>query len=113
MASKRNVWRVALALLWTCGCLAPHGYLVTYSTRPYAMPDHEGCRRRGLKSCKVNLTQIKEPFTQAHLSVLWTDRAVAKAMERVGMTEIRYADLQTFSILNSVYERRRLIFYGE
>jgi hypothetical protein len=29
------------------------------------------------------------------------------------MTEIRYADLQTFSLLNSVYERRRLIFYGE
>ena len=73
----------------------------------------EGCRQRGLKSCKVNLTQIKEPFTQAHLSVLWTDRAVAEAMERVGMTEIRYTDLQTFSILNSVYERRRLIFYGE
>lgn len=29
------------------------------------------------------------------------------------MTEIRYADLQTFSLFNSVYERRRLIFYGE
>ncbi|NLG01139.1 MAG: hypothetical protein GX565_13455, partial [Lentisphaerae bacterium] len=56
---------------------------------------------------------LKEPVTQARLSVIWTDRAVAEAMKKAGMTEIRYADLQTFSLLNSVYERRRLIFYGE
>ncbi len=45
--------------------------------------------------------------------MIWTDRAVSEAMKKAGMTEIRYADLQTFSLLNSVYERRRLIFYGE
>ncbi len=113
MASERSVWLVALALLGTCGCFAPRGYLVTYSTRPYAMPDDEGSSRCGLKSCKVDITQLKEPVTQARLSVIWTDRAVAEAMKKAGMTEIRYADLQTFSLLNSVYERRRLIFYGE
>ena len=45
--------------------------------------------------------------------MLWTDRAVAEAMQRAGMTEIRYADLQTLSVMNSVYERRSLVFYGE
>jgi len=33
MASERGVWLVALALLGTCGCFAPRGYLVTYWLR--------------------------------------------------------------------------------
>jgi len=38
---------------------------------------------------------------------------VADALKRAGMSEVRYADLETLSILNSTYERRRLVFYGE
>lgn len=99
-------------LCCTCGCFAPRGLVVTYSTIPYYLP-HEGPSRKALKSCWVDMTRLKEPVTRANLSVIWTDQAVTEAMAKVGMTELRYADLQTFSVMNSVYERRRLIFYGE
>ncbi|HRR34128.1 MAG TPA: hypothetical protein P5026_08530 [Kiritimatiellia bacterium] len=38
--------------------------------------------------------------------IRWSD-------EKAGMTEIRHAGLQTFSLFSSVCARRRLIFYGE
>jgi hypothetical protein len=38
---------------------------------------------------------------------------VQEAMKKSNMTEVRYADLITFSVLNKTYERRRLVFYGE
>jgi hypothetical protein len=59
------------------------------------------------------VTQIKEPFTRANLSVLWTDRDVSEALRHAGISEIRYADLETLSVLNGIYARRRLIFYGD
>ncbi|MDX9868932.1 MAG: hypothetical protein RBT78_13520 [Kiritimatiellia bacterium] len=103
---------LALLLLGAGGCFTPRGWLFTRATVPYYLP-HEGPRQRAEKFCKVNITRLKEPLTRANLSVMWTDRAVAEAMSEAGMTELRYADLEILSILNSVYERRRLIFYGE
>jgi hypothetical protein len=47
------------------------------------------------------------------VTVVWTNRAVQEAMEKAKMTEVRYADLITFSVLNKTYERKRLVFYGE
>ncbi|HNX33306.1 MAG TPA: hypothetical protein PKM57_01675 [Kiritimatiellia bacterium] len=113
MATDRRFVFLCLLLLCSCGCFAPRGYLFTCTTTPYALPDDARSGRVGKKSCRIGLTQLKEPITQANLSVLWTDRAVAEAMQRAGMTEIRYADLQTLSVMNSVYERRSLVFYGE
>ncbi len=109
-----NVQRVlACALmLGTCGCFAPQGYLFTNTTVPYAVPG-ETSVRVGTKSCHVNITQIKEPFSRLNLSVMWSDRAVAEAMSKAGMTDLHYADVQTLSVMNKVYERRRLVFYGE
>ena len=112
MATELKVGLFCTLLLGACGCFAPRGYLFTHTTVPYALP-YEKAVRAGTKSCRLDITQIKEPFSQASLSVMWTNRAVADAMKRADMTELRYADLQTLSILNSVYERRRLIFYGE
>ena len=99
-------------LLGACGCLTPQGNLFTRTTVPYALP-YENARRVGAKSCRVDITQLREPLTRANLSVMWTNRAVADALKRAGMSEVRYADLETLSILNSTYERRRLVFYGE
>jgi len=103
---------LAAALAACSGCLAPRGILYTYATTPYTLPD-EGAARRGGKRCTVDITQLKEPVSRANLSVLWTNRGVREAAARAGRTELRYADIQTLSLLNGVYARRRLIFYGE
>lgn len=100
-------------LLGACGCFSPKGYLFTRTTVPYTLPYETAGKRVGTKSCRVDTTQITEPFTRTNLSVMWTQRAVAAALKRAGMSEVRYADLETLSILNSSYERRRLVFYGE
>lgn len=112
MAIKLHCVFFSVLILGTCGCFSPRGYIVTHTTVPYIMP-YETVGQVSSKSCRVDITQVKEPFSRANLSVMWTSRAVNEAMQRAGMTELRYADLQTFSVLNSVYERRRLIFYGE
>ncbi len=112
MATELKVGLFCTLLLGACGCFAPRGYLFTHSTVPYTLP-YEKTVRAGTKSCRVDITQIKEPFSRANLSVMWSDRAVAEAMKQAGMAELRYADLQKFSVLNGIYERRRLIFYGE
>lgn len=112
MATEPRIFLLAALLAGTCGCFSPRGYIVTHTTLPYVLP-YETVGRVATKSCHVDITQIKEPFSRANLSVMWTNRAVNEAMKRAGMTELRYADIQTFSVMNSVYERRRLIFYGE
>jgi len=112
MATDSHSVLLVVLLMGTCGCFAPRGYILTHSTVPYCLP-YETTGRMSSKSCRVDITQVKEPFSRANLSVMWTNRAVSDAMKRAGMTELRYADIQTFSVMNSVYERRRLIFYGE
>jgi hypothetical protein len=112
MATDRNVLLLCVLLLGTSGCVAPIGALYTQTTVPYKMP-YETVGRVASKSCSVDITQLREPFSGLDISVIWTDRVVAEAMRNAGMTEFRYVDLQTVSILNGVYERRRLLFYGE
>ena len=101
-----------LAQTLCCGCLAPRGLLVTYSTVPYHLPMEKPAVRAS-KRCWVEMTQLREPLTAARLSVLWGSQAATDAAARADMTELRYADLQTLSLLNGIYIRRRLIFYGE
>lgn len=112
MATELNAGALCALLLTACGCFAPRGFVFTHTTLPYALPD-EAPRRTAAKSCSVKVTQLKEPLSRLNLSVMWSNRAVAEAMQKAGMSEIRYADLQTLSVLNSVYERRLLVFYGE
>jgi hypothetical protein len=112
MATKGNRWFLVSLLLLTTGCLSPTGYIFTHTVEPYDFPDEQR-NHVGTKSCTVDITQIKEPFSSLKITVIWTNRAVQEAMKKANMTEIRYADLITFSILNKTYERRRLVFYGE
>lgn len=112
MATKQTTGCLLLALLNATGCLAPSGYIVTHTTVPYELPA-ASVSRRASKSCFVDITQLKEPFSGASLSVIWTSRAVLDAAARANMTELRYADLQTLSIMNGTYKRQRLVIYGE
>jgi len=102
-----------MALLFIAtGCASPSGYLYTRKVEPYSFPEEER-NHVGTKSCTVDITQIKEPFSRVRVSVVWTNRAVQEAMKKAKMTEVRYADMITLSVLNKTYERRRLVFYGE
>jgi hypothetical protein len=112
MATKATASGLLLTLTLSAGCLEPQGLLFTRKTVPYSLPEQSGTRV-GIKRCHVDTTQLKEPFTRANLSVLWTHRAVAEAVSRAGMTEIRYVDIETLAVLNGMYARRRLIFHGE
>ena len=112
MATKQTAGCLLLALLNATGCLAPSGYIVTYTTLPYELPS-DPFPRRASKSCFVDITQLKEPFSRANFTVIWTSRAVLDAAARANMTELRYADLQTLSVMNGTYKRQRLVLYGE
>ena len=112
MATEATASGLLLALTLCAGCLEPHGLLFTRKTVPYSLPEQSSVQV-GMKSCHVDTTQLKEPFTRANLSVLWTHRAVAEAVRLADMKEIRYADIETLSVLNGLYARRRLILYGD
>jgi hypothetical protein len=103
---------LAVLALSGSGCFSPDGILITRTTAPYELPTDRTVLK-ATKSCSVDITQLREPVTQAHLSVVWTSRVVVDAASRAGISDIRYADLQTFSVLNGVYKRQRLVFYGE
>ena len=112
MATDRTVTRLAVCLLLCAGCASPQGFLYTRTTVPFYLPPGNVVRK-GEKSCRIDITQLKEPLSQANLTVIWTSQAVAEASVKAGLTDLRYADIETFSVLNRVFERRRLIFYGD
>jgi len=112
MAIRLTTGLLSLTLLGTSGCLSPRGYLFTYTTLPYELP-FDSVAHKASKKCVVDITQIKEPFSRASFSVVWTSRAVVEAAARAGMTELRYADIETLSVFNGTYQRQRLVFYGE
>jgi hypothetical protein len=112
MATDFTAVRIALCLLACAGCASPSGLLFTRTTTPYFLPQSSRTAKGG-KSCSIDITQLREPVSGANVSVIWTSKAVAEAAAKAGIAEIRYADIDTLSILNSLYERRRLIFYGD
>lgn len=95
------------------GCSSPQGLLWTHTVTPYDLPASRNATDRGSKHCSIDVTELREPVTRVRLSVAWTDRAVMDATARAGMKNIRYADLETLSVLNGSYKRQRLIFYGD
>ena len=112
MATKLTIGLFFALLLLTTGCFSPTGYVYTRTVAPYSFPEEQR-NQVATKTCSVDITQIKEPFSRLKLTVIWTNRAVQDAMKKANMTEVRYADLITLSVLNKTYERQRVIFYGE
>ncbi|MEI6645061.1 MAG: hypothetical protein WCP12_03375 [bacterium] len=112
MATKLTIGLCFALLLLTTGCFSPTGYVYTRTVAPYSFPEEQR-NQVATKSCTVDITQIKEPVSRFKLTVVWTNRAVQEAMKKAKMSEVRYADLITLSVLNKTYERRRLVFYGE
>lgn len=111
MATELKITFMVLTLL-CCGCLRPRGIVFSNVTVPYYLPFEENAFKAS-KSCRVDITQLKEPFSRAGLSVMWTNKEVKDAMRKADMNQLFYADMRTLSILNGVYQRQRIIFYGE
>ncbi len=94
------------------GCFAPRGLLYTRIREPLMLPPERQGAPVADKQCHVSLTQLKEPVTRINLSVMWSQRVVQEELERAGMSEVYYCDLETLSVLLNSYVRRRIVFYG-
>lgn len=101
---------LVLGLMMTAGC-AGRGILYTQVVRPYTR-DYS-CTPTGVKSCRVNEHTLREPFSGADVSVSVTTRVLVDAAHAAGMTHFYYADLETLSILNGIYERQTVILHGD
>jgi len=101
---------IALLGLTTAGCLG-RGTLYTRTVEPYSEDFHN--TPVGTKTCRVDEHILREPFTRADVSVSFTSRVVSEAAQKAGMTNIYYADLETFSVMKGVYEKRTLILSGD
>ncbi len=112
MANERTLFVVAVLLTFAVGCVETQGLLYTHTVAPYDLPTGTAIPK-ATKTCAVDITQLKEPLTRANISVMWSDHAVMEAFRRAGMTDIRYVDIETLSVLNGTYRRRRLVFHGE
>lgn len=101
---------VPLLSLATAGCVGG-GLLYTRVVRPYSL-DFQGTPA-GNKTCRVNEHILREPFSGASVSVSVTSRIAAEAAHTAGITNLYYADLETLSVLNGLYEKRTLILCGD
>ena len=101
---------VVLLGLAATGCVG-RGMIYTRVVSPYS---NDFCATpTGSKTCRVNEHILREPFTRADVSVSFTSRVVEQAAHSAGMTNLYYADLETFSILKGIYERKTLILCGD
>ncbi|MCD6288356.1 MAG: hypothetical protein J7M12_04500 [Candidatus Hydrogenedentes bacterium] len=105
MATK--LFSVCLLILMATGC-ATQGLLVTDVTRPL-MTDFDKTPV-GNKKCVMDTHLIREPFF--HSSVEWTDNTIEPRIKRAGITELRHADLHTFSLFG-IYRRQSVVVYGD
>jgi len=101
---------VAILTLVFAGCVA-QGRLYTSVVRPYST-DFQGVPV-GSKVCRVGEHRLKEPISGAGVSVTWTSRVIQEAALNAGITNLYYADLETFRILDGIYQKKTLILYGD
>jgi hypothetical protein len=104
---------IAFAVLpaLACGGCAGRGLLFTRTVEPYSTDFN--ATRSGDKSCRVAEHAVREPVSGAYVSVRFTWRVLQEVARESGMTNFCYADIETLSILNGMYERRTLILCGE
>ena len=98
-------------LLFLCaGCVA-QGRLYTKVVTPYSTDFQD--TPSGTKACRIAEHQLKEPYTGAGITATWTSRVLDETTRNAGISNIYYADLETFSILNGIYLKKTLIIYGD
>lgn len=113
-SSTRRDLRLALALsaaAWIAAGCAGQGLLYTRVVEPYST-DFDATPS-GSRTCRLDEHFIREPVSGARVSVRFTWRALQEAACEAGITNLCYADVETLSFLNGLYERRTLILSGE
>lgn len=107
-----HVWLLVglFAALTTSGCVGT-GLLYTRVVTPYTRDFR--ATPVGTKTCCVDEHHLREPLSGAGVSVSFTSRVLQEAAVSAGMTNLCYADLSTFSILNGIYEKKTLILHGD
>ena len=101
---------VVMLSLAMAGC-AGQGILYTKVIEPYSHDFNN--TPTGGKTCRVNEHLFKEPFSGAGFSLSFTSRVVEEASRAAGITNLYYADLETFSVLKGIYVRKTLILCGD
>lgn len=91
--------------------MGQQGMLYTNVIRPYST-DFRGVPA-GSKACRVGEYHLKEPVSGAGMTADWTSRVIQEAARESGITNLYYADLKTFRILDGIYQKRTLILYGD
>ena len=105
--ARRAILALALSL---AGCAA-QGLLYSRVTAP-ATRDFDRTPV-GSKRLVIALHRVQEPVSGYGISAEWETDRVKMAAQRVGITNLYFADMQTFSILRGIYRKRTLIVYGE
>jgi len=94
-----------LGVLLLCGCT--YGAVYTHITRPlttnfHRTPVGDGFHAKG---------DVKELRYNAYLRVLWDENSIGSIAKDAGLSELYYADLETFSILG-IWTQYRVHVYG-
>ena len=61
---------------------------------------------------ELDVRQLREPITALNLSAQWNSRASGEAAKHEGLTEIYYADLNTFSLLGGLWKQDTVRVWG-
>ena len=112
--ARGGLWLSALLFamlsLATAGC-AGRGMLFTRVVTPYSTDFR--ATPAGSKTCRVSEHILREPVSGADISVLFTLRVLEDAAHAAGMKNLYYADEETLSLMNGIYERKTVILCGD
>ena len=101
---------LCLAAMLVMGCSA-RGLLYTSTTEPYSHTFRD--TPVGGKSVVIKTYRLKEPVTRLPISGEWDSDEIMRLAREEGITELRYIDIKTLSILLGTYRQQTLIVYGD
>lgn len=107
MAIKYSLLLLLLLFALLNGC----GILYTNVVEPYTTDFNN--TPVGFKKCIIRIHKIREPITGYGISAEWDTKEISKAMQKAGMKEVYFADIQTLTLLLETYRMRTLILYGD
>jgi len=110
MAIKTALLILALFLSFGCSRFTP-GVLYTHTVRPISIDFDQTAV--GTKRTQLDEHRVSEPMSGIGLSVEWTANRIRAAAEAAGITQIAFVEEETLSFLLGIYQRRRLIIYGD
>ena len=100
-----------LIVLFLTGCSTAPGRIYTNITRPFS--DDFNNTSIGSKQVILDEHSIKEPISGYGASFQWSNAQIMSAARKAGITHIAFIEEQTLSILFGIYERKRLVIYGD